>query len=214
MNDASKNPRFVCRLARRWTVLFGSSDALDSHGWAGRHIEHCEDCQAYFGAASDFDALLRSEARRSPPARLGLENDIIAAFRQADVREHEVEAPVRTRSRSRVSLAFAGGAMVAAAAAIAFVTVSLHKPAPKNEVAAATPEDVRETLAAARGASQTLWASVKPSADVLVRTDPLNDEINSVVSDARSAVNFLALNFVPDATSTRRLRAHPERSEG
>lgn len=198
MNSSSNNSRFICRLARRCSVLFGSSETLGEGGWAGRHIEHCADCQAFYAANDEFDALLKADARRSAAAPAGLENAIIAGFRQSSPRQER--AIERRRSRSPM-FAFAGAAMVAAALAVAF-TLSLNKPKPKNDLveSGATPEDVQQTLEAARGASQTLWASVKPSAEVLKEADPLNHELNSVFSDARNAVNFLALNFVPNAS--------------
>ena len=205
MNSSSNNSRLVCRVARRWSLLFGSSETLVQSGWAGRHIEHCPDCQAFYAANDEFDALLKADARRSTATPAGLENAIIAGFRQASPRpERTVE---RRRSRSPM-FAFAGAAMIAAALAVAF-TFSLKKPKPKNELveSGATPEDVQQTLEAARGASQTLWASVKPSAEVLKEADPLNQELNSVVSDARSAMNFLALNFVPNTGKNWRVEA-------
>ncbi|HZP59274.1 MAG TPA: hypothetical protein VFB27_03040 [Opitutaceae bacterium] len=41
------------------------------------------------------------------------------------------------------------------------------------------------------------WTALKPSVDALMRQDPLRTEVDSVYADARSAVHFLALNFLP-----------------
>jgi hypothetical protein len=42
-----------------------------------------------------------------------------------------------------------------------------------------------------------LWTSLKPQATTLMQNDPLRSEATALYSDARSAVGFLAFNFLP-----------------
>jgi hypothetical protein len=53
----------------------------------------------------------------------------------------------------------------------------------------------------------TLWQnSVVPKAQTLVVDNPLQHELDSVYSDTRSALNFLALNFLPTTPATPTLQ--------
>jgi hypothetical protein len=75
---------------------------------------------------------------------------------------------------------------------------------------AETPDTIAATEAAVivdavETFSNRLVDSVIPSAGKLVAQNPLQEEIGSVYSDMRSALDFLALNFLPASTT----RAEP-----
>jgi hypothetical protein len=80
---------------------------------------------------------------------------------------------------------------VAACAAVAFYVS--HRPAP-----GAAPEIALANPAAPTQADEAL----APDATDLMQQDPLQDEADSVYSDARSAVSFLADNFLPSTPQT------------
>jgi len=50
-----------------------------------------------------------------------------------------------------------------------------------------------------------LWDAVQPKAQAALQNDPLQKEANALYSDARSALGFLAFNFLPEGAvkSTR-----------
>jgi hypothetical protein len=55
--------------------------------------------------------------------------------------------------------------------------------------------------------------SVEPAATKLAAQNPLTQELNSVQADARSALGFLALNFLPsDSARSLGAGADPKRS--
>jgi len=201
MNGPSSTSRFSCRVARGWVMLFGSSQRLGRLRWASRHVEQCESCQKFYASGKKLDALLKADARAFPAARVDLAEEIIRSLRSS---------PPRARVEKRPRFAwFVSIGAVGIAAALTLVIAGQKKPLVKPELASATPEDVHQSLLAAQTASQKWWASVKPSAVALTEHDPLNEELNSVVEDARSAAIFLERNFVPDSKpstqdSTRR----------
>jgi hypothetical protein len=58
-----------------------------------------------------------------------------------------------------------------------------------------------------------LLASVEPTAKTLAEQNPLTQELDSVQADARSALGFLALNFLPsDSAQQFKAQVEPTRS--
>jgi hypothetical protein len=82
--------------------------------------------------------------------------------------------------------------LILAAAACALALVYVHRPAAKPVMPIA-PEIALAKPALPVPAGESSW----PNTAELLQKDPLQDEANSVYSDARSAVNFLAINFLP-----------------
>jgi hypothetical protein len=138
---------------------------------------------------------LRREAAAmqvTPPE--GFDERLIRAVRLSQ-EEEEPAAPVRSRGPL---LAWAG-----AAAALAAVAVVFFRPAPSEDVATAKEPvpNLGQVLVAAENLSDGLWNTLKPSALDLSSAKPLQQEIESVYSDARSALDFLALNFLPSVNT-------------
>ncbi len=89
---------------------------------------------------------------------------------------------------------------VAAVAALVFTRTSwLDRGQDANHLAR---EDAALLVDAVESFSHRLTDSVIPSAGQLVKTNPLQDELGSVYADMRSAIDFLALNFLPSSTRT------------
>ena len=112
--------------------------------------------------------------------------------------------PTTRPARSPLALILAGSAV----AAVALIAVLVKYPAYSghNGMDTSPPAQVNDALVVAKSIS-TLWQnSVVPSAQTLVADNPLQHELDSVYSDTRSALDFLALNFLPTAPATPSLQ--------
>jgi hypothetical protein len=175
MNHESQSAtRWSCRLVR----MFG-------RGAEGTHVAQCPDCQRYFRNVGQFESALRRDARvQRAPVPAGLDSRILRALSQ------ETSAP---RHRPAVFPTFALGTAGVACVAVAawflwgtgqrqdhFATVR----SPTNAPAAVASLD-----------------ALTPSVQSVVSEGSLQNEVTSVYADARSAVHFLALNFLPTTTA-------------
>ena len=169
----STHSRFVCKLAR----------AL---GWRHRHVTTCADCQEFFTAAAGLDAALRHEARSGAVLPSGRLNDrIIDTVRAVSLQPRRSAMPAAW-------LSFGG----VAAGVLGAVLLFRNSPSSTDENAN-LETDVRTVVSTAESLSQRFLNSLEPSALALAENNPLRDEIDSVYSDAQSALSFLALNFLP-----------------
>ena len=187
-SDSDLRPRLVCRIVRQWCAVFGGQNS--------RHVASCADCQAYFHAGAALENALRLEARelvRTTPVSDGFERRLLQAVRSS----RSTQEPVRSTAWGS---AWGIGA-VTAAAAIAVVAVYLNRdadPFGRSDVAGTTTATDAAVMAeAVESLSNQLVESVIPSAGKLVAANPLQQELGSVYSDMRSAIDFLALNFLP-----------------
>lgn len=180
MKDSlSDSPRFTCRVARGCVAVFGDTTGGEPRGPGAAHVAVCADCQVYFAACNELDAALTrgaTHAWQEAPSRL--EQDIMRAVRQS--------APVPRESR-RIWFALAGTATAAVVTLVVFQRQFSFSPA---------IGDVN-TPKTAEVSAQQLWTTLEPSAGAVIDGEPLNNEVDAVVSDARTAVHFLALNFLP-----------------
>jgi hypothetical protein len=176
-------PSLVCRFTR-------IRAALTSPAASGirQHCATCADCRQYFAQAEQLESGLRRQSSAITAIAPGaLESRILNAVERSNRPERP---PQRT-----LSWAVAG---IAAAAVAAFVVVKVQPPSTGAPVQAASVDDV---LAVAKELPQQWWATVEPGTKLL-QENPLQTEIASVSSDARSALNFLALNFLPARAET------------
>jgi predicted anti-sigma-YlaC factor YlaD len=184
------SPTLACRLVRTGRALF-SADAAADEGFGARHLASCPDCQAFFGAVDELEFSLRREAAtgRAPVPR-GLDERIIQAV-------HASRAP---RPRKNLALPFLSFASVAAAVAltVAYVQRSAGPGAASSRPAA---------IAGANVLPADLWTTLPSAATAaLQRENPLQNEANAVYADAKSALQFLALNFLPPVQDTAAAR--------
>ena len=188
----SSRSRFVCRVVRLWYSVFGPTA-----GGRSRHIETCADCRQYFHAGDELESALRRDAARfAPVPPEGLERRIMQT----------VERSTRTArpARSPLALILAGSVV----AAVALIALFVKNPAFPRHGGSTTNQTVQmnDALVVAKSIS-TLWQnSVVPSAQTLLADNPLQHELDSVYSDTRSALNFLALNFLPTTQATPTLQ--------
>ena len=181
--------RLVCRVVRQWAAL---SDARHS-----RHVTACADCREYFAAIQNLETGLRDHAAliSTRPSADDFAQQIVHAVR-AEVSQRQ---PVASASHRRVR----GFSALAAAAGVAFVlTLSFRTPPAGHTVTPpSTGEEAQVIVSAVQSLSRGLVETVIPSAGELVATNPLQEELSLVYSDVRSALDFVALNFLPSSTA-------------
>ena len=186
--------RFVCRVVRLKIAL--TSDAGKTTG----HVANCPACQAYFHADDALVKALRSDrVRTSQPAPDDLATKITRAVRQS-------AAKPRRSHRFAMLTAYAGAVAVMT---VTFLVVRQNFPIQptmtKNPAGSEIrPADVADLVANVDKLRVRLLNSVEPTATKLSRQNPLTQELHSVQADARSALGFLALNFLP-SDSARQL---------
>ncbi len=200
MNSTGKIS-FTCRVVRLRDALTGSL--------ASSHLAHCADCQAYFRTSDTLVGKLRQTApHATQPTPDDLAQHISRAVRQA------VQQP-RRRSKTLWLSTFAGAA---AAVAVTFFIVRqnpTHPTVSPNQQPSPIlhPAGRSELFANVDSLRTRLLTSVGPSAEQLATDNPLTRELDSVQADARSALNFLALNFLPsDSAEKIRSKIEPTHS--
>jgi hypothetical protein len=200
--SSTAHTRFICRVVRFKTALSG--DAAQTSG----HAANCPDCQAYFRADDVLvNALRRDTFRETQPSSEGLASRIALSVRQYTPRPRKSYAAVWT------SLAGA-----TAVVALSFFIVRQNSPQRlgSSENLAATdirPADVANLVANVDSLRIRLLDSVEPTAEKIATQNPLTQELNSVQADARSALGFLAMNFLPsDSARSVEFRVDPTRS--
>lgn len=188
-------PRLTCRLVRKWAAAFGDPASRQPHGLGSRHLETCADCQAFFSACDDLDASLKRDASTFTQAPVaGLDDRILRAVRMS-------EPPPRRAHTRALTLSFAGAAACAAVAVFFFQRHNEDDAATHLAEHGSLPS-VADMMVAADALSDRLWNSLKPSAQALSDQNPLQQEIDLVYSDARSALDFLARNFLPSSENS------------
>lgn len=196
-NPTSPRPRFVCRAVRQWESVLGA--ATDHTFVTERHLEVCDECQAFFAEDVAFEQVLRRDAQ-------DLKSEPEAGFNLRIMQAVSESLPEREPRVARVrSIGFSLTA-VAAGAALALVVAQRNAVPEKNGPMAAVGDG--EALAATAewlGSTET-----RNSALQLVQRNPLEQEIDSISSDAQSVIGFLALNFLPSAPAES--PANPEDS--
>jgi hypothetical protein len=145
----------------------------------------------------DLETGLRLDAAR---AALPVSSPDFAPQIIRSVRETASEATAEAHSTLRRSWMLGGLAATAVLAAIVISTNLRPRfggPATTNLT---TADGTAVLVSAVQSLSTGLVDSVIPSAGALVAENPLQRELGSVYSDVRSALDFLALNFLPTAT--------------
>jgi hypothetical protein len=181
MKTSADSPRFVCRVTRGWISTFGSAGAAERSG----HVAGCEDCQAFFAADDELERMLRREAvsARAQPSPM-LEQKILHAVRRST-------APAPRRSPAPW-LSFAG-----AAAAVALgVVVVRNSGSVSSDKSFVAPTAQELTQFFGDAIPDNLFTEMRPQAEAILNQNPLQNELDAVTANARTAVRFLAKNFL------------------
>lgn len=199
MNTPSpESPRLVCRVVRCWAALTASPAPAPGREPTSGHRAHCPSCRAYFQTTAAFETHLRQTARtRMPAAPAGLEHRIADAVRRAQV-------PARAPQR-RAAPRWAAG--LATAAAVLALVVAVNREAPRAPITTEVePAEISAIFTAVTTLPSHLNRVFAPASARQTVPDPLSRELDNVKADARSALSFLAENFLPaarpDPTST------------
>jgi hypothetical protein len=183
-------PRLVCRLTR----LRASLTAHPASG-VREHRASCADCRNYFATAEQWDGHLQREAAPvRETASESLESRILHAVTRSQAQER--------RTPRGLSWGMAG------LAAVAIATIVILRTPEPPPTAAPQMASIQDVLVVADELPRQWLATLEPGAVKLLEENPLQTEIASVGSDARSALNFLAMNFLP---SNRDLAPQTER---
>lgn len=150
----------------------------------------------------DFESALRRDAalvRQHAAPSPELAPRVVRAVHQA-----RAENATTTRSTWRWPLVSFAGAAAGALVAVAVFWTSTTPETPKPETPALANVAPVEpgTASAAR-----LWTAIRPEAQALLAHDPLQSEVDALVTDARSAMHFLALNFLPEGSVPQQPRS-------
>lgn len=183
MKTPPPRARLFCRIVRHWS----SEESA--------HVAACADCQRFFAASRSLESALRCDANRiSVEPDAGFEQRLLNAVRRAEAARAREES-----SRRGSGLWVAGAALVAVACAV-FVFQRESGKIGQTEVAGgATAADAAVIVDAVQSLSDRLVETVIPSAGAMVANNPLQRELDSLQTDARSALRFLAMNFLPAA---------------
>jgi hypothetical protein len=178
MKTSLNRSRLACRAARWWSVVAFS-----------RHAENCPECRAYFASVETLERSLRRDAAAwtaaIPEPSPGFERRLRNLGPSSP-------APVRPAA-SRGWWLVATTATATAAIAVGFLI------SPRGASDRATQADAALLAAALETASRGFVETVIPSAGTMVADNPLQREFSAIRSDARSALSFLALNFLPSS---------------
>lgn len=175
--------RLFCRIVRHWS----SEESA--------HLAACVDCQQFFAASRALESGLRRDASRlavEPDA--GFEQRLLNAVRRAEA------APAREEAfRHRSGLWLAGAALAVVACGVFVAQREAGKRSQTEVASGATAADAAVIIDAVQSLSDRLVETVIPSAGAMVADNPLQRELDSLQTDARSALRFLAMNFLPAA---------------
>lgn len=182
MKTPPRPSRLICRAVRHWSAPTSA------------HVQTCADCQEFFARAQSLENSLRRDAARWPSeADAGLEQRILHAVGRAQrqgVRGAGTSSPWQ-------NFLIAGGAL--AAAALVAVVFFRSTPLEPERVTRADAEMMIATVQSLSTRLDEVVETAIPSAGALVADNPLQRELDSLQTDARSALRFLALNFLPVA---------------
>jgi hypothetical protein len=188
--DSAATPRLLCRIVRQWSVLSGNNHPA--------HATTCASCRHYFGAMQDLETELRRDAVRAalPASSHDFAQQIIRSVR-------EVASEPAGQARPTFGRTWTLGGLAATGALAALLISANFRPrvdehAPANLT---TADGTAVVVSAVQSLSSGLVDTVIPSAGELVAENPLQRELGSVYSDVRSALDFLALNFLPTSTA-------------
>jgi len=106
-------------------------------------------------------------------------------------------APAAPAPRFRFFLV--GGSLATALLLAAVVLTRL----PSRSDLGISDSDTAALVAGARALPGQVWSTIEPETSAVLGPQPLQTEANAIAADARSAVSFLALNFLPNPPPAR-----------
>jgi hypothetical protein len=182
-----RRPRWVCRVARLGCTVFARGP------WAA-HAESCADCRHYFSQIDDLESALRRAAVRArTETPIGLESRILQALAAESAAPRHASEP---RPRLPV-FALVGGALAAFAVGVFVLRDGTNPMATAIDGSTNPSAEAEVALGVLKVVSRKVMDDVVTPTETLIVDNALKTEIGSVYADARSALGFLALNFLP-----------------
>ncbi len=159
------------------------------------HLEGCPSCRRYYEQQREVAELLQRPVDEKIEFPAGLNASIMRAIRQESQPQQTRSGRIRNLSPWLAPVALASFALVAA------LILLLRNPTPDRPFIAAGASDSPElAVASSDPAPSDYLRSWSAAID-----QPLDHELESVVADARTAVRFLAINFLPEDRTTENL---------
>ena len=158
------------------------------------HLEVCPSCRRFFERQSDLVDRLKRPVSDSAEYPAGLNASILRAIQQPEAARVNHSREPRRISPWLAPLSFASAALAAA------LFLIFREPASTPPAVAGLASPISAEMVA----EETAPADYIRSWSVALN-QPLDTELDSVVADARSAVRFLAVNFLPDSQGTENL---------
>lgn len=159
------------------------------------HLERCASCRRYYEQQREVAEMLQPPADEEIGFPGGLNESIMRAIRQESPPQRARPGRIRNLSPWLAPVALASIALVAA------LILPLRNPTPDRPLIAAGDS----------GSPDPAMAPSGPAPSDYIRSwstaidQPLDHELESVVADARTAVHFLAINFLPEDRTTENL---------
>jgi hypothetical protein len=185
-----KQPRLACRAVQGWVSLVSDGERPHAGAWGARHVEGCARCQEIFARSNAVTATLRAGARRGHvPVADGLDRRISAAVRRASGKPAAPPAGAGVWAWAGIG-AFAVLALVA-------LRQPVGDPVKESRVVAVITDEGEAVVWDEGGG----WAVWQPKTEALLEGEPLRREADALYADARVALGFLALNFLPTSVA-------------
>ena len=151
-----------------------------------RHLETCASCRDFYARQRALAGMLQRPVTNEEPYPVGLNASIMRAIDEP-AETAEVSGPRRRQfSPWLPPLAFASVALLAA-----LFLVLRQSDSEQPVLASSEPARIEEVVVEETAPNDYIrsWS--------IAINQPLDNELESVVADARSAVQFLAFNFLP-----------------
>ncbi len=190
-NRESHRKTLSCRLVQSWAAVLGGAQPDQGNGFLTKHVGSCACCRDHFARNAELEGLLRREAVQ---ARTALPSEIDGHYLRT-IRSSE-DSRRKPSVGTRPAVLWLAGC--AAALAVLVAVIQMRSPT-ADVVAIESTEQADEWPETAVVSTEGWWTDLTPSAGELLDGEPLQREVAAVVSDARSALGFLALNFLPDS---------------
>lgn len=182
--------RLSCVVVEKWSALIDEGGADRENSWVARHRQTCPVCREAHGEDEALMTALRTGAAgMTAEGPAGLDTRIRSAVARSVQEAPQKKSPVGLLSLAGV------------AAALALVYGALSPAVESRDRVVATSLDAgRAGSRSAAYGTELPGERGLPLPEALLAGEPLRNEVNAVYADARAALGFLALNFLPSSS--------------
>jgi len=159
------------------------------------HLERCDSCRLHYERQREVAAMLRRPVNEKIGFPAGLNESIMRAVRVEP-------APRKTRQKRAGDLSpWLAPVALASIALVGALILLLRSPEIDRPLTASVDSGLTESVATSSGPAPSDY--IRSWSAAIDR--PLDNELDGVVADAKTAVRFLAINFLPEDRTTENL---------